>query len=645
MSQISSSNASTDSGLTSLTDTQIKQLKTLLFTEAEIAVLGAPAKNRTELDDPELERLRQLLFPQEELRRLLLVEDYQKLKTLLAWLEQHQQDPKKLAQVLPQALEELSQNSSRLTHILAPQIEKSLHSSVNKNPQPLIDSLFPIIGPMIRKSISETLSDMLKSINQLVDQSFSISALRWRIEARRTGKSYAEVALLRSLDYQVDQIFLIHQETGILLEHLTSPESLHKDGDMVSGMLTAVQDFVTDAFSINDGSYLSELKLGDFTLILEKGPKASIVAAILGKPPASIRVELQQKLEFLHRDYHDEFNQFKGDTTPFDSAIEDLSTLLVRKKHQKKKPILRWIVISLTLLSLLSYASYNSWLSYQHHQAWSNLIIKLNQQPGIVVTNERDNQIQGLADPLIGDVKSYALKHKLINSENPILDSIQWQFKPYISIEPQIIEQRIQRNLILPEGVQYQYKNGVLSLQGKTTTQWLQNNQAKLYSIHGVTEIDHSALTFIDLEAEQQRLKQLRELRLAEEALQTTLNKIKSFKVYFDIAKAQLTNEHIQLLTTLEPEFTKLMSLTNQLNRHAEITVIGNIDTTSGSLTLNTKLAQQRANAVLTELQKLVPGSNIKISTSLITSALQSKTSEAINLRHVTLNVKVTPNP
>ncbi|HHS99889.1 MAG TPA: hypothetical protein ENK73_03440, partial [Thiomicrospira sp.] len=176
-------------------------------------------------------------------------------------------------------------------------------------------------------------------------------------------------------------------------------------------------------------------------------------------------------------------------------------------------------------------------------------------------------------------------------------------------------------------------------------TQWLQNNQAKLYSIHGVTEIDHSALTFIDLEAEQQRLKQLRELRLAEEALQTTLNKIKSFKVYFDIAKAQLTNEHIQLLTTLEPEFTKLMSLTNQLNRHAEITVIGNIDTTSGSLTLNTKLAQQRANAVLTELQKLLQGSNIKISTTLITSDVKSKTSEAINLRHVTLNVKVTPNP
>ncbi|MEA1988454.1 MAG: hypothetical protein U9N57_04490, partial [Pseudomonadota bacterium] len=644
MSQTSSSNASTDSGLTSLTDTQIKQLKTLLFNDAEIAVLDSHKKAAPRLDDPELEKLRLLLFPHEELRRLLLIEDYQKLQTLLGWLEQHQQDPKKLAQILPQALEDLSQNSTRLTGILAPQIEKGLHSSVSKNPQPLIDSLFPIIGPMIRKSISESLNDMLKSINQLVDQSFSINALRWRIEAKRTGKSYAEVALLRSLDYQVDQIFLIHQETGILLEHLTSPESLHKDGDMVSGMLTAVQDFVTDAFSINDGSYLSELKLGDFTLILEKGPKASIVAAILGKPPASIRLELQQQLEFLHRDYHDEFDNFKGDTTLFDSAIEDLSTLLVRKKRQKKKPILRWIIISLALLSLLAYASYNSWLSYQNHQAWSNLISNLNQQPGILVTSEGDNQIQGLADPIVGDVKNYAIKHKLIDSENHYLDSVQWQFKPYISLEPQMVEQRVKRNLILPQGLHYQYANGVLSLQGQTTSQWLQKNQAKLYSIQGVTEVDHSALSFIDLEAEQQRLKQRHEQRLAEKALQTALTNVKSFKVYFDIGKVQLTNKHIQLLTRLEPEFKKLALLAKQLNRHIELAVIGSIDTSSGSLALNTKLAQKRADVILTELQKFMQDSDIKFSTTLITTEVKSKTSVPINLRRVTLNVKVTPN-
>jgi len=644
MSQTSSSNASTDSGLTSLTDTQIKQLKTLLFNDAEIAVLDSHKKAAPRLDDPELEKLRLLLFPHEELRRLLLIEDYQKLQTLLAWLEQHQQDPKKLAQILPQALEDLSQNSTRLTAILAPQIEKGLHSSVSKNPQPLIDSLFPIIGPMIRKSISESLNDMLKSINQLVDQSFSINALRWRIEAKRTGKSYAEIALLRSLDYQVDQIFLIHQETGILLEHLTSPESLHKDGDMVSGMLTAVQDFVTDAFSINDGSYLSELKLGDFTLILEKGPKASIVAAILGKPPASIRLELQQQLEFLHRDYHDEFDSFKGDTTLFDSTIEDLSTLLVRKKRHKKRPFLRWIVISLALLSLLAYASYNSWLSYQNHQAWSNLISNLNQQPGILVTSEGNNQIQGLADPIIGDIKSYAIKHKLIDSENHYLDSIQWQFKPYISLEPQMVEQRVKRNLILPQGVHYQYEKGVLLLRGQTTSQWLQKIQAKLYSIQGVTEIDHSALVFIDLEGEQDRIKQLHEQRLAEKALKTALSNVRPFKIYFDIGKVQFTDKHAQLLTTLEPEFKKIALISKQLNHHIELDVIGGIDTSSGSLALNIKLAQKRADVVLTELQKLMQDSDIKFSTTLITTEVKSKTSVPINLRRVTLNVKATPN-
>ncbi len=644
MSQTPSSNASIEPKLKSLSDKQVKQLKALLFNDAELAVLDAPAPTIEKLDDPELEKLRQLLFPKEALRQLLLIEDYQKLQTLLAWLEQHQQDPKKLAQALPLAFEELNKNSTRLAEILAPQIEKGLHRSVTKNPQPLIDSLFPIIGPMIRKSISESLSDMLKSINQLVDQSFSIQALRWRIEAQRTGKSYAEVALLRSLDFQVDQVFLIHQETGILLKHLTSPESLHKDGDMVSGMLSAVQDFVTDAFNISEGNYLSELKLGDFTLILEKGPKASIVAAILGKPPASIRLDLQQRLESLHYDLHDEFESFNGDTQAFDSAIEDLESLLICKKRPRKKPILRWIIIILILLSLLGYASYKTWLNFQSQQAWSSLITSLNQQPGIIITHAEKNNLQGLADPLIGDVKNYVSQHKLIDSEVLQIEAIQWQFKPFISLEPDVIEKRIKRHLKLPQGVNYQYTNGVLSLHGQTTHEWLQSNQAKLYSIQGVFEIEHSALTFTDLKAEQMRLQKLQAQHLAEAALQEAINKVESFEVYFSINKTQLSSESKQMLTDLKPALNAIVQSTKQLNQHAELVVIANIDNGNGTLKLNQQLAQKRADAVLTEIKSLIQNANIKFSTRLTSTAVKSIELNSSNIRHVTIKVKVAPN-
>jgi hypothetical protein len=40
---------------------------------------------------------------------------------------------------------------------------------------------------------------------------------------------------------------LIHRETGLLLRHVTSEPEALPDSDLVSGMLTAIRDFVGDA--------------------------------------------------------------------------------------------------------------------------------------------------------------------------------------------------------------------------------------------------------------------------------------------------------------------------------------------------------------------------------------------------------------
>ena len=42
----------------------------------------------------------------------------------------------------------------KLSGAIAPMIEDAITASVRKNPQPLADALFPVIGPAIRKAIS-----------------------------------------------------------------------------------------------------------------------------------------------------------------------------------------------------------------------------------------------------------------------------------------------------------------------------------------------------------------------------------------------------------------------------------------------------------------------------------------------------------
>ena len=87
---------------------------------------------------------------------------------------------------------------------------------MRRDPHVLADALFPVMGPAIRKSITETLRGMLESFNEALDNSFSLRGLKWRVEAMRTGKPFAEIVLMHSLLYRVEQVFLIHRETGLV---------------------------------------------------------------------------------------------------------------------------------------------------------------------------------------------------------------------------------------------------------------------------------------------------------------------------------------------------------------------------------------------------------------------------------------------
>src|SRR6187397_1275434 len=74
--------------------------------------------------------------------------------------------------------------------------EEAITSSVRRDPRPLADALFPVIGPAIRKAIAHTLAGMVESLNRTVEQSVSFRALQWRWTAFRTGRQFAEIVLL-----------------------------------------------------------------------------------------------------------------------------------------------------------------------------------------------------------------------------------------------------------------------------------------------------------------------------------------------------------------------------------------------------------------------------------------------------------------
>lgn len=394
----------------------------------------------------------------QRLRDLLLGKDYQSLLELHRQMNTPELHSEKVAAVVSEALQLRADKDETLSGVLSPVIESTLSRSIESNPQRVADALYPIMGPAIRKSIQEALTQTFETFNQLLEQSLSPKFLRWRFDAWRTGRSYSEVVLMNTLEYQVEQVFLIHGDSGLLLRHAEATHAISKDPDMVSGMLTAIQDFIADSFAVQDGATLKKLRLGELTVLIEQGPYAVLAAVVRGDPPAKLVELLSDTQEKIHQQMANTLLNYQGDSEPFIRVHHLLEDCLVSQRQTIKKST-PWLAYSLLAALLLSgtywaYQHYNTQQAAQlQEQELRQRIKQMNAEPGVVVIGstptETGYEIQGLLDPLARHPQQFikqmpALMNAITSQANAALS---YSFQPYVSAEPTIILRRAKQVL------------------------------------------------------------------------------------------------------------------------------------------------------------------------------------------------------
>jgi OOP family OmpA-OmpF porin len=164
-----------------------------------------------------------------------------------------------------------------------------------------------------------------------IKRNLSWRALKGRLMALRTGKSFDEIVLSKSLVYRVEQVFLIHGNSGLLLHHLTLEPESAPDADLVAPMLIAIRDVVRESFAVVGDETLERLQVGDLSVIVAQGQHAVLAAVVRGKPPAALPAILQNALEQIHTQLGPELRAFRGDPTPFERVRQTLEGCLVSK--------------------------------------------------------------------------------------------------------------------------------------------------------------------------------------------------------------------------------------------------------------------------------------------------------------------------
>lgn len=358
----------------------------------------------------------------------------------LAELQERVSDPERRARDLAEALPGAVRNarSKALREALEPIFEKTFESSVRKHPKDIADAIYPVIGPAIRNSIAASIREFAESLNQIVEKSASFRSIRWRVEAIATGRSFSEILLARSLLYRVEQVFLIHRKSGLLLQHVSAKDAVLKDADMISGMLTAIQDFVSDSF-VEGGQDLEDLDIGRFKLWIQYGPKAMVVGAVSGTAPSELTRVFRNAVEEVHQGFYAQLDAFKqDDLSVFDGTRPLLEACLLGQSApgKKKRPVAAWAFAVLIVLLIGGFVWYRV-----HEQAkWDRYFAALKSEPGVVVTGIEQEPpgyvVSGMKDPKASD------RPDLLRAEGLDPTTIRYAWRPFLALDGRFARDR-----------------------------------------------------------------------------------------------------------------------------------------------------------------------------------------------------------
>ncbi|MGE0887147.1 MAG: OmpA family protein [Blastocatellales bacterium] len=524
-----------------------------------------------------------------ELRRLLIEPEQVQINNILERLNNPRVRAREMSRTLTEAVRLRSVQDESLTEALAPTVTTALHYSIKKDPRPLAEAISPLMGPAIRRAISVALSSLIQSLDQTLKHSLSWIGLKWRFEALRTGKSFAEVVLYHTLVYRVEQVFLIHKQTGLLLQHVAADASVAQDADIVSGMLTAIQvaigNFARDSFGSGE-EQIDTLDLGDRQVWFEAGAHAVLAVVIRGDAPETLRLDFfAPAVEAIHIEQRELLDPFNGDTAPFEDTRRHLEGCLQSQYQgrtdpaQFKIPAYIWLLLTAIIIALGVWGFF----AWRDARRWNAYLDRLKSEPGIVVaeTGKQNGKrfVSGLRDPMAADPVT------ILRRETPIDPaSVVFKWEPYQALEPRFIQERASNILDLPATVDLKFDNGVLKANGTAPHDWIAEARRLSRVLPGVTSFDEENLIDEDLK----------------EPLMLS-RKIEQQVILFNMGAPQITPGQQQVLRDLISDIQTLSRLAPAAGRTVQIEIIGHTDT-EGDDDANLTLSKARAERIFSIL-------------------------------------------
>ena len=429
----------------------------------------------------------------DQLRQIIVGDNSEKLNELRQRVEDVERRTHDVSEVLAPAITETMRRDNQLVSALRKPVSETLKRAVRAEPEEYADILYPAIAPSIRTAIAQAISSLLTTINKTVASATTFGGMQARIESLRTGVPYGELLLRQSLAYQVEHLYLIDRESGLLIGEYGEQAESRMDSDAVSAMFSAIQSFVQDSFSGDEEDRLTDFKVGSHNVWIAHGPKTMLACIVWGDAPESLKHDLYAALETIRTKYSQQIKNFDGDAGEFLGLQDHLQPLMqsqLKAKTNEKTWEIGPFLIYLIVTGLLIYSVY---LLIDRNAKLNTAQKYLDAAPGLVVTNARWRNdtivIDGLQDPDAELPLAFLEQHGIGR------DRLTLKMTPFRSLEPKMELKRFFKELQPPAGVTLGIVQGKVMLQGDAPSAWLIEHRVRLRQLQADNRLDLSSLT------------------------------------------------------------------------------------------------------------------------------------------------------
>ena len=132
--------------------------------------------------------------------------------------------------------------------------------------------------------------------------------------------------------YIVEDVFLIHK-TAVLISHETRRLQTELDSDIFSAMLTAITEFVGEAFKLSSSSAgLNRMEFSDSKVLIERGQHVYLALAISGDESIYMPFYMTEVINELEKKYESVLPDWMGEMDLLEGIDEIIQKLIFVKK-------------------------------------------------------------------------------------------------------------------------------------------------------------------------------------------------------------------------------------------------------------------------------------------------------------------------